>query len=242
MNHSQEARNRLQLKPLPPSPPLQPQLAPFVLIDNYDSFTYNLYQMIQAQTSHPVVVYRNDAITFEALRALAPVGVILSPGPGHPAKPSDFGVCAEVLTRWLELSPELNVPVLGVCLGQQGMAAYFGGQVVQAPAIMHGKTSQVRVLKPSSPMLQGISNPFTAMRYHSLVAEESSLPACFEITAKDNDHDLIMAMEHKEWPLYGLQFHPESIGTPEGATLLLNFIMLCAARSIQHSQPINVAS
>jgi anthranilate synthase component II len=223
MSHPEEARNRLQLKPLPAPPPLQPELPPFVLIDNYDSFTYNLYQMIQAQTSHPVKVYRNDAISFEALCELRPIGVILSPGPGHPAKASDFGVCAEVLTRW----PQLNVPVLGVCLGQQGMAAYFGGQVVQAPAIMHGKTSQVRILKPESPLLQGLSNPFTAMRYHSLVAEEASLPACFEVTAKDNDHDLIMGMEHKEWPLYGLQFHPESIGTPEGHRMLLNFITLC---------------
>lgn len=200
-------------------------LAPIVLIDNYDSFTYNLYQMVQALTPHPVEVFRNDEISFEEVLAKKPVGVILSPGPGHPGKPEDFGVCARVITHW----PELNVPVLGVCLGQQGMAAHFGGTVKQAPAIMHGKTSQVRILKPESPLLQGLSNPFTAMRYHSLVADEATLPDCFTITAKDNDHDLIMAMDHKEWPLYGLQFHPESIGTPEGAKMLENFVGCCKA-------------
>jgi anthranilate synthase component II len=202
---------------------------PLVIIDNYDSFTFNLYQMVQAQTEREVKVFRNDAITLEALLALAPAGIILSPGPGHPANDRDFGLCKQIILHWAGLAKEtVPCPVLGVCLGHQGMAQHLGGQVTQAPQIVHGKTSQMSIVK-ASPLFNQLSNPFQAMRYHSLVADEASLPDCFEITAKAVAENLIMAMQHKTIPLYGVQFHPESIGTPEGGTLLKNFIGLCDA-------------
>lgn len=193
-----------------------------VLIDNYDSFTFNLYQMVQAQTSEKVTVLRNDALTFEEIMALEPSRFILSPGPGHPDTPEDFGVCAELIDR----HADHGLPLLGVCLGHQGLASRFGGRVERAPAIMHGKTSQVEILA-ESPLLAGLSNPFEAMRYHSLVVAEDTLPMSFELLAKDRDHGLVMAISHRELPLYGVQFHPESIGTPEGARLLGNFLTKC---------------
>ncbi|MGE0200411.1 MAG: aminodeoxychorismate/anthranilate synthase component II [Candidatus Melainabacteria bacterium] len=197
---------------------------PVVLIDNYDSFTYNLYQMVQALTTRVVKVFRNDAITFEELLALKPDRVILSPGPGHPANPRDFGVCREVITRF----DALNCPVMGVCLGHQGIVQHLGGQVVQAPTIVHGKTSRVYI-EADSPLFDGISNPFTAMRYHSLVISANNLPAEFTITATEHRDHLVMALQHNTKPIYGLQFHPESIGTPEGGRMLQNFIEKCHA-------------
>jgi anthranilate synthase/aminodeoxychorismate synthase-like glutamine amidotransferase len=203
-----------------------------VILDNFDSFTYNLYQMVQAQTEAPVKVFRNNAIAWEELLALRPNGVILSPGPGHPANPSDFGLCRQVLQH----HEALHCPILGVCLGHQGMAHYFGGKVIPAPAIVHGKTSPVRMVQPS-PLLTGLPNPFTVMRYHSWMVEARSLPADFEVTAElcppkdaaegESSSLLIMAMQHKTRPLYGVQFHPESVGTPEGSLLLKNFLTLC---------------
>jgi anthranilate synthase/aminodeoxychorismate synthase-like glutamine amidotransferase len=196
------------------------QQQPIVLIDNYDSFTFNLYQMVQALTPAPVQVYRNDALTYEELCALAPQRIILSPGPGHPLTPSDFGLCQAVITQ-----PLPNVPVLGVCLGHQGMAAYLGGQVITAPNIMHGKTSTLNLLAPHHPMFAGLTQPVQVMRYHSLVVEATTLPTDgFEVLALDNDHGLIMAMAHKKHPFWGVQFHPESIGTPQGSQLLRNFV------------------
>jgi anthranilate synthase component II len=193
-----------------------------LLIDNYDSFTYNLFQMTQAQTSEPVVVHRNDALSFDAILAERPSRILLSPGPGHPDTPSDFGVCSAILSRWQELS----VPVLGVCLGHQGMGSHWGGRVTRAPVIMHGKTSLVDSLDPDCPLLKGLPQPFEVMRYHSLVVEEASIPEAFRVTAKDRDHGLVMAMRHREWPLFGVQFHPESIGTPQGALILANFLQV----------------
>jgi anthranilate synthase/aminodeoxychorismate synthase-like glutamine amidotransferase len=195
-----------------------------LLIDNYDSFTYNLYQMVQAQTSQTVRVVRNDAATYTELMAGddRPSRIILSPGPGHPDTPTDFGVCAELIDR----HAEHGLPLLGVCLGHQGLGSRFGASVIQAPCLMHGKPSPVRILK-ESPLLAGLPNPFMAMRYHSLVIDEATLPTdTFEVLAKDDDHGLIMAVAHKTAPLYGVQFHPESIGTPEGARLLANFLGL----------------
>jgi len=206
-----------------------------VILDNFDSFTYNLYQMVQAQTSLPVQVFRNNALSWEELLALQPDRVILSPGPGHPSRPSDFGLCRDVLQR----HSELNCPVLGVCLGHQGMAHYFGGQVVPAPAIVHGKTSPVRILKPS-PLLDGLPNPFTVMRYHSWTVDPAALPDEFEVIAELDgpptdgnasakpETPLVMAMQHKSKPLFGVQFHPESVGTPEGGKLLGNFLAITA--------------
>jgi anthranilate synthase component II len=193
-----------------------------ILIDNYDSFTYNLFQMVQVETKLPVEVFRNDALTLADLVAMKPDRIILSPGPGHPAIDADFGVCKDIIQQW----DALQCPVLGVCLGHQGMVQHLGGEVVQAPAIVHGKTSPIEVLKPS-PLFEGLSSPFQAMRYHSLVAAETPWPAELEITARDTADHLIMALQHKSKPLYGVQFHPESIGTPEGAYLLRNFVEKC---------------
>jgi anthranilate synthase component 2 len=213
-----------------------------IILDNFDSFTYNLYQMVQAQTSLPVQVFRNNALSWEELLALHPDRVILSPGPGHPARPADFGLCREVVQQ----HESLGCPVLGVCLGHQGMAHYFGGQVVPAPAIVHGKTSPVRIIKPS-PLLEGLPNPFKVMRYHSWTVDRDHFPAEFEIIAElaaepniesntdlgaqptsarpnANPTPLVMAMQHRSKPLYGVQFHPESVGTPEGTKLLSNFL------------------
>ena len=195
-----------------------------LMIDNYDSFTYNLYQMVQAQTALPVTVVRNNVATYEALMQgdNDVRGIILSPGPGHPDIPTDFGVCAELIDR----HGEHRVPLLGVCLGHQGLASRFGANVVSAPVLMHGKASPVRILKPS-PLLAGLPNPFMAMRYHSLVVDEATLPLSqFDVLARDEDHGLVMAIAHKTAPLYGVQFHPESIGSPQGAQLLANFIGL----------------
>jgi anthranilate synthase component 2 len=195
---------------------------PIVIIDNYDSFTYNLYQMVQAQTALPVQVYRNDAIAPEALQALKPGRIILSPGPGHPGVEKDFGVCKHVILN----HKQFDCPVLGVCLGHQGMAQHLGGQVVSAPEIVHGKTSMIHILE-DSPLFEGLPNPFEAMRYHSLLIDEATLPKEFRITAREARLNLPMAIQHTTLPLYGIQFHPESIGTPQGAQLLKNFLEKC---------------
>ncbi len=198
-----------------------------LLIDNYDSFTYNLYQMVQAQTEQPVVVYRNDALDWEAVQNLRPRQVILSPGPGHPGTERDFGICREIILH----HNQLDCPVLGVCLGHQGLVHHLGGEVLPAPAVVHGKTSPVRVLKPD-PLLEGLPNPFTAMRYHSWVVSRN-LPPMLDILAETEDTDrLVMAIRHKHRPLYGVQFHPESIGTPQGARLLGNFLGLKATLQV----------
>lgn len=199
---------------------------PVVIIDNYDSFTYNLYQMVQALTETPVEVYRNDAINLQELRDRLPSRIILSPGPGHPGNPLDFGVCKDVILQ----QEVLECPVLGVCLGHQGIVHYLGGRVVQAPVICHGKTSSIGFRssrQDTVPLFDGLPNPFQAMRYHSLVAEEEGFPEELEITAREMYHGLIMGLRHKTRPVYGVQFHPESIGTPEGAQLLRNFIEKC---------------
>jgi anthranilate synthase component 2 len=195
---------------------------PLVIIDNYDSFTYNLYQLVQSLTEDEVVVYRNDKIDFERLVGLKPQRVIISPGPGHPANESDFRVCAEVITR----QPELDCPVLGVCLGHQGIVQHCGGTVVRAPEIVHGKSSMVEVTT-NTPLFEGIPRTFQAMRYHSLIADESSLPEEIEVTARESKNGLVMALQHRHRPMYGVQFHPESIGTPEGARIMRNFIERC---------------
>ncbi|HEY9746962.1 MAG TPA: aminodeoxychorismate/anthranilate synthase component II [Oculatellaceae cyanobacterium] len=195
---------------------------PIVIIDNYDSFTYNLYQMVQAQTVIPVQVYRNDALDLAALKALKPTRIILSPGPGHPGVEKDFGVCKQVILQ----QEELGCPVLGVCLGHQGIVQHLGGQVIAAPEIVHGKTSMIRIVE-KTPLFDGLPDPFEAMRYHSLLIDEKTLPDCFVITAREEQLGLPMAIRHKTLPLHGIQFHPESIGTPQGARLLKNFLEKC---------------
>lgn len=193
-----------------------------IIIDNYDSFTFNLFQMLQPLISEPIRVFRNDQITFDELRSLNPDHVVMSPGPGHPGNDSDFGVCKDVILN----RKSLNAAVLGVCLGHQGIVHHLGGRVVRAPQIIHGKTSKIRV-KNSSPLFDGVSDQFEAMRYHSLIAELATVPAEITVTAQEEGQGLIMALQHKSDRLYGVQFHPESIGTPQGHKMLENFIDKC---------------
>ena len=188
-----------------------------VIIDNYDSFTYNLYQYLGELDERPLV-FRNDRITAEEVKQLAPDRIIISPGPGNPENPAYFGVCRQVI---LELGA--TIPLLGVCLGHQGIAAAFGGRVVRAPEVMHGKTSEV--FHDSSALFAGLPQPFQVMRYHSLVADKATFPDALVATAHTAD-GIIMGLRHRDLPIYGVQFHPESIGTPAGRRLIENFIFL----------------
>lgn len=193
------------------------QDARVVIIDNYDSYAYNLYQAFGELTGKAATVVRNDRISVEGLRALAPSHLVISPGPGNPEDPAYFGVCRAAI---LELGERL--PVLGVCLGHQGIGAAFGGRVVHAPKVMHGKTSEIH--HDRSPIFANIPSPLVAMRYHSLVIDPVSLPSALEVTARTPD-GVIMAVAHRTRPTVGVQFHPESIGTPAGLMLLENFIV-----------------
>lgn len=190
-----------------------------LVLDNYDSFTFNLVQFLgELAAEHPLAadlrVERNDALTLEQIRALEPAAILISPGPGDP---DQSGVCLEVLR---ELSP--SVPTLGVCLGHQSIAQVYGGRVVRARELMHGKTSPV--LHQGQGVFAGLPNPLTATRYHSLIAERESLPDCLEITAWLED-GTIMGLRHRAYPhLQGVQFHPESVLTQAGHALLANFL------------------
>ena len=190
-----------------------------LVLDNYDSFTFNLVQYLgELAADHPIAskvrVERNDALTLEQIRALAPAAILISPGPGDP---DQSGVCLEVLR---ELSP--TIPTLGVCLGHQSIAQVYGGKVVRAKELMHGKTSPVH--HSGQGVFEGLPNPLTATRYHSLIAERESLPDCLEITAWLDD-GTIMGLRHREFPhIQGVQFHPESVLTQEGHALLANFL------------------
>ena len=183
-----------------------------LLIDNYDSFTYNLYQYL-AELGAEVHVARNDAITVEEAEALAPSHIVISPGPCTPREASVSNAIVE------RLGP--RVPLLGVCLGHQCIGEVFGGRVVRAPVPVHGKTA--RIYHTGAGVLAGLPSPFEAMRYHSLIVERATLPAALEITAETAD-GLIMGLRHREHPIYGVQFHPESILTSAGKDLLRNFL------------------
>ena len=183
-----------------------------LVVDNYDSFVYNLVQYLGELGAEPLV-HRNDAITVEDAVALRPDAVLVSPGPG---RPGDAGISNAVIER---LGRE--TPVLGVCLGHQCIGEVFGGRVVRAPEVMHGKTSWVR--HSGAGVLAGLANPFEATRYHSLVVERASLPPVLDVTA-DTDDGVIMGLGHRELPVEGVQFHPESILTGEGKALLANFL------------------
>jgi anthranilate synthase component 2 len=185
-----------------------------LVVDNYDSFTYNLVQMIAA-TGAPVEVVRNDAASAAALLGRRPAGIVLSPGPG---RPEDAGVCVELLRR------RAAVPLLGVCLGHQALGVAFGAAVGRAPTLMHGKTSRVRHRERG--LFAGLPNPFEAARYHSLEVREEGLPPELEAVAWGDDGTL-MAMTHRELPYHGVQFHPESILTAAGPRLVGNFLGLC---------------
>ncbi|WP_088009497.1 anthranilate synthase component II [Indiicoccus explosivorum] len=183
-----------------------------VIIDHYDSFTYNIYQAVAAH-GYETRVIRSDAFSVEDIEALQPQAVVLSPGPGHPRE----------YPQSLELIRAIHhaTPILGICLGHQLLAAAFGGRVVQAPQIMHGKVSVIR--HDGSGVFRGLPDPLSIMRYHSLAAERASLPEVFHIQAFSDD-GAVMAFRHRDYPLAGIQFHPESIGTPEGDRLVLNFL------------------
>ena len=190
-----------------------------LVLDNYDSFTFNLVQYLgELAADHPIAaslrVERNDALSLEQIRELAPAAILISPGPGDP---DQSGVCLEVLR---ELSP--TIPTLGVCLGHQSIAQVYGGKVVRARELMHGKTSPVH--HSGQGVFEGLPNPLTATRYHSLIAERESLPECLEITAWLED-GTIMGLRHRTFPhLQGVQFHPESVLTQQGHALLANFL------------------
>ncbi|CAK6689379.1 aminodeoxychorismate/anthranilate synthase component II [Synechococcus sp. CCY9201] len=190
-----------------------------LVLDNYDSFTFNLVQYLgELATDHPLAaelrVERNDALSLEQIRELAPAAILISPGPGDP---DQSGVCLEVLRQ---LSP--TVPTLGVCLGHQAIAQVYGGRVVRAAELMHGKTSPVR--HGGEGVFAGLPDPLTATRYHSLIAERASLPECLEITAWLDD-GTIMGLRHRDHPhIEGVQFHPESVLTQNGHALLANFL------------------
>ena len=194
-----------------------------LMIDNYDSFTYNLVQYC-GELGERVEVWRNDAITVAEIRARQPDHIILSPGP---CTPNEAGVSLAVVRELAGV-----VPILGVCLGHQTIGQAFGGKIIHAREVMHGKTSLIH--HRNSDLFQGLGNPYTATRYHSLVIEQASFPACLEITAwtalPDGALDEIMGVRHRELPVYGVQFHPESILTEHGHALLQNFFELSQTR------------
>ncbi len=184
-----------------------------LLIDNYDSFVYNLYQM--AGSMHPDMrVVRNDALTCDDIEALAPEAIILSPGPGRPA---DAGVCIEAVKRFTG-----RIPIFGVCLGHQAICEAFGGTVGYAKELMHGKVSQALACGETT-LFAGLPAAFPVARYHSLAADEATLPDCLRVTARTADGE-VMAVEHASAPTFGVQFHPESVMTPNGAAIIGNFL------------------
>ena len=187
-----------------------------LMIDNYDSFTYNLVQYF-GELGADLKVYRNDALTIAQIKKLKPRKIVISPGPG---RPEDAGISVDIIK---ELGGK--IPILGVCLGHQGIGYAYGGKIIRATRLMHGKTSFIH--HDGKELYKGIENPFEATRYHSLVIEKESLPKCLEVTAvtKDKDRE-IMGVRHKSLPIWGVQYHPESILTKAGKLILKNFLKL----------------
>ena len=183
-----------------------------LLIDNYDSFVYNLYQLVGTIRPDTIVI-RNDKLTLSDIEAMAPEAIIISPGPG---KPEDTGICLDAIRHFAG-----KIPIFGVCIGLQSICTAFGGVVTYASRLMHGKTSPVHY-ETDSVLFQGMPNPFPAARYHSLSASREDLPPELRVTAISEDEE-IMALEHRTMPVYGVQFHPESILTPDGKKILENF-------------------
>jgi para-aminobenzoate synthetase component 2 len=185
-----------------------------LVIDNYDSFTYNLVQYL-GELGAQLEVRRNDQTSVEEIVRLGPERIVISPGP---KTPNEAGICLEVINKLAG-----RMPILGVCLGHQAIGQAFGGKVVRAPELMHGKTSEIR--HDGKTIFSGLPNPFSATRYHSLIVERASLPTCLEISATTSD-GLIMGLRHKEMKVEGVQFHPESVLTDAGKQLLANFLKL----------------
>jgi anthranilate synthase component 2 len=188
-----------------------------LIIDNYDSFVYNIAQVMGVLNATPFVE-RNNKITLKDILKMDPDAIVISPGPGHPKFKRDFGICNNVITQ---LGPKF--PILGICLGHQGIVHAFGGKVKRALKIKHGKTSTIEYYSNSS-LFENVINPFTATRYHSLVADKGSLPSCLKITSQSLDDAEIMGIKHEKYLIEGIQFHPESVLTGEGKKILLNFI------------------
>jgi para-aminobenzoate synthetase component 2 len=183
-----------------------------LLIDNYDSFTWNLYQYF-CELGAQVLVRRNDELTLEEIAALLPEKIVISPGP---CTPNESGISLAVIARYAG-----QIPLLGVCLGHQAIAQVFGATIVRAAKVMHGKTSPIH--HNGQGVFQGLNNPLTVTRYHSLLIDPATLPECFEVTARSESGE-IMAIRHREWDLEGVQFHPESILSEQGHQLLANFL------------------
>jgi anthranilate synthase/aminodeoxychorismate synthase-like glutamine amidotransferase len=183
-----------------------------LMIDNYDSFTYNLVQYL-GELGADILVYRNDQITVEEIKRLAPEKIVISPGP---CTPTEAGISCEVIRRFAG-----HLPILGVCLGHQCIGEVFGGEIIHAPALFHGKTSMI--YHDSKSIFRGLPRPFEATRYHSLVIRRDTLPDCLELSAETDD-GVIMGVRHREFLVEGVQFHPESILTHEGKRLLANFL------------------
>jgi anthranilate synthase/aminodeoxychorismate synthase-like glutamine amidotransferase len=198
-----------------------------LLIDNYDSFAYNLYQYL-CELGATVEVVRNDKLTVEDVAAMQPEGIILSPGPG---RPEDAGICVQVVEQFAG-----KVPLLGVCLGHQAIAAAYGSKIVGAPALLHGKTSMIH--HDGAGLYRGLPTPFRAVRYHSLVSDRDTLPPELIIDAETSD-GTIMGIRHRDIPLYGVQFHPESILTDCGKQLLQNFLDVVQASA---GEPVRLAT
>ncbi len=184
-----------------------------LLIDNYDSFSYNLYQLI-GQVNDDIEVYRNDKITVGEIKDLNPEAIVLSPGPG---RPEDAGICIDVVKEFYD-----KIPILGVCLGHQSICVAFGGEISYADKLMHGKSSIAKLNDDA--IFNGLNNEITVGRYHSLSLVESTLPKDLKIISRTADDGEIMAICHEKYDVYGLQFHPESILTPDGITIIENFI------------------
>ena len=186
-----------------------------LLIDNYDSFSYNLFQLV-GEISPDIKVIRNDEMTVEEIRKLSPDRIILSPGPG---RPENAGIIIDVVKQLGS-----DIPILGVCLGHQAICMAFGATVTYAKRLMHGKQSNVKFDK-ECPLFKDCPDSAPVARYHSLAADEKTMPECLKVTAITDDEE-VMAVSHKEYPIYGVQFHPESIMTPDGKTMLRNFIAI----------------
>jgi len=188
-----------------------------LVVDNYDSFVYNIAQRLGELKVQPTVL-RNDKITINSIKGIDPDAIVISPGPGHPADKKYFGICTDIIAR---LGPRM--PILGVCLGHQGIVHAFGGKVINAKKVRHGKTSIIRYT--SGKLFDQVSNPFKATRYHSLVADEK-IPSCLEVTARALDDGEIMGIRHRQYLIEGVQFHPESVLTKQGPKILFNFISM----------------
>ncbi|WP_042457433.1 anthranilate synthase component II [Neobacillus dielmonensis] len=184
-----------------------------LLIDNFDSFTFNLYQYL-GELGETAAVYRNNQLTIDSIRNLHPTAIILSPGPG---RPEDAGICIELIQTFFK-----EIPILGICLGHQAIGAAFGGEIKRASQVKHGKTSLIH--HNGTGVFNHLTSPLEVMRYHSLIIESSTLPKQLTAIAYSLDDQEIMAVKHVQYPVYGLQFHPESIGTPDGKQIIKNFL------------------